>query len=71
LKIKRHWILSTEYSCIEITYLDFLPLNLTFSALFFNVKQFKISCHRVTRSDTIHIWGWQIKSRLLSGTVAQ
>ena len=29
LKIKSHWILSTENLCIEITYLDFMPLNLT------------------------------------------
>ena len=42
LKIKTYWILSTEYLCIEITYLNFFPLNLTlynfnksFSPLFF------------------------------------
>ena len=49
LKIKTHWIISTEYLCIEITYLNFLPLNLTlyifnlsYSPLFFNVKKFNV-----------------------------
>ena len=27
LKIKSHWILTTEYLCIEVTDLDFLTLN--------------------------------------------
>ena len=50
LKIKTHWIISTEYLCIEITYLIFLPLNLTlyifnksYSPLFFNVKKFNVN----------------------------
>ena len=48
LKIKSHWTLSTEYLCIEITYLDlnWTPIQLYFSMLKiqnqrFNVKNFK------------------------------
>ena len=49
LKIKSHWTLSTEYLCIEITYLDlnWTPIQLYFSMLKiknqrFNVKNFNV-----------------------------
>ena len=48
LKIKSHWILSIEYLYIDVTYLNFLPLNWTLS-IFLYFSMFTNSKSNVQR----------------------